>query len=136
MAYLQRIAANAGAERRVSTVRPYSGYFDATAEQQRAAVYYVDKLLRESQVNEHILVAIPTQEDFARLASGQAREQTFWWTQFRSAGERLGKSVKFVDLSDFKPSDVAALFNACDGHWSAYGNKWAGETVAKFLPRK
>jgi hypothetical protein len=135
MAYLQRAATNE-AQRGASAARPYSGYFDATPEQQRAAVYFTDKLLRESPAKEHILVAIPTPEDFARIASGQKRERTFWWTQFKSAGERLGRPVKFVDLIDFRPPDIAALFNACDGHWSAYGNKWAGETVAKFLPAK
>lgn len=135
IAYLQRAVAKEDAKKRDNPTRPYSGYFDATSEQQRAAVYFVDKLLRESQAKDHILVAIPTHEDFARIASGQERGQTFWWTQFKSAGERLGKPVKFVDLSDFRPPDIAALFNVCDGHWSPYGNRWAGETVARFLPR-
>jgi hypothetical protein len=116
--------------------RSYSGYFDATAEQQRAAVYFVEKLLSESKARDIVLIAIPAAEDFARVGAGQKREGTLWWPAFKSARERLRRPITFVDLVDFKPSDMDALFYPCDGHWTPYGNKWAADHIGPFLGRQ
>lgn len=111
----------------------YSGYFDASPEQQKAAVFYINKLISESDVQNIVLVAIPTMGDLGRIASGGNPSGMYWYKEFETAGDKLGKSVKFIDLAKEAPSDSTKLFFTCDGHWSPYGNKWAAEIIAPYL---
>jgi hypothetical protein len=109
----------------------YSGYFDATQEEQKAAVFYINKLIKESRANKIILVAIPTLGDLGRIAAGSNPKDMLWYQEFQAAGSKAGKPVKFIDLANFAPADPTKLFWTCDGHWSVYGNKWAD--IAKLL---
>lgn len=113
----------------------YSGYFDSTVEQQRAAVYFIDKILKDSAASDILLVAIPALEDFTRVAAGQSRDKTYWWSQFASARERLGKPITFVDLVDEKPDVVTSLFLDCDPHWSPRGHAWAAGVIARRMSK-
>jgi hypothetical protein len=111
----------------------YSGYFDASLDQQKAAVFFIDKLISESNVPNIILVAIPLMSDLGRIASGANISSMYWYKEFEGVSSKLGKAVKFIDLAKHAPSDPTKLFFTCDGHWSPYGNKWAAETIAPFL---
>ena len=108
----------------------YSGYFDASQSQQSAAVYFIDKIIMNATAKNILLVSIPRPEDFARVDSGIQRKEMLWWNSFRTAKERLGKQVVFLDLLDYKPTNISELFNSCDGHWSPVGNKWAAGIVS------
>jgi hypothetical protein len=111
----------------------YSGYFDATQEEQKAAVFYINKLIKESRANKIILVAIPTLGDLGRIAAGSNPKDMLWYQEFQAAGSKAGKPVKFIDLANFAPADPTKLFWTCDGHWSVYGNKWAAEIIGPYL---
>lgn len=111
----------------------YSGYFDPTLEQQKAAVHFIDRIIADSNAKDIVLVAIPRPPDFDAISKGRKKVEMFWWSQFASAGQRLRKPVTFVDLADSRPADVASLFLSCDGHWSPQGNEWAAEKIAPFL---
>lgn len=111
----------------------YSGYFDASLDQQKAAVFFINKLISESNVQNIVLAVIPTMGDMGRISSGSNPAAMYWYKEFESIGPKLGKSVKFIDLAKYVPSDPAKLFFTCDGHWSPYGNKWAAEVIAPFL---
>lgn len=111
----------------------YSGYFDAPEEEQRAAVFYINKLIKESGAQKVILVAIPTVGDLGRIASGGNPSTMFWYREFEKFGSSFDKSVKFIDLAKYAPPNPTKLFFTCDGHWSPYGNKWAAEIIAPYL---
>ena len=111
----------------------YSGYFDASLDQQKAAVFYINKLISESNAKNIFLVIIPTMSDFGRIASGKDPSFMYWYKEFERAGNKSGKFVKFIDLAKHVPSDPTKLFFTCDGHWSPYGNKWAAEIVSSHL---
>lgn len=111
----------------------YSGYFDATEQEQEAAIFYIRKLIKESNVKQVILVSIPTMGDLGRIASGSKPENMQWYKAFKNFGDSLGKPVEFIDLAKYVPADPTQLFWTCDGHWSNYGNKWASEIISPYL---
>ena len=111
----------------------YAGYFDATLDQQKAATFFIDKLIKDANVQEVILVVIPVMGDLGRIAAGEKPDNMFWYKQFQTAGTRLGKKVEFIDLSKYALSNPTQLFFSCDGHWSPYGNKWAADIVTPYL---
>jgi hypothetical protein len=110
----------------------YSGYFDPTDTQQKAAVYFIKKIVLESLAEKILIVSIPTQEDFDRVARGQKRESMTWWKTFKDL-ELERRSVRFLDLLDHPSDDVKSLFFSCDGHWSPEGNKWAADIISKSM---
>jgi len=111
----------------------YSGYFDASVEQQKAAVYFIDQIISASEAKNIVLVSIPTELDFRQVKNGHDRKEMLWWKSFATARERLRKPVVFLDLVDSEPSSIEKLFIPCDGHWNPYGNKWAAEIIAAKL---
>ena len=111
----------------------YSGYFDASIDQQDAAVYFIKKIVTSTSASKVIIVTIPTKEDFSRVEKGARRENIRWWSQFKELEKISAKKVQFLDLIDFKPKDVDSLFFTCDGHWSPIGNNWAAHVVSDKL---
>ena len=110
-------------------IEEYSGYFDATDDQQKAAVFFLDRIMSQTQAKNIILVAIPSKQDFERIQRGERPQKMFWWQQLASANQRLKKPVKFLDLADHPPENIADVYFSCDGHWNAAGNKWAAEII-------
>lgn len=121
-------------QKKVSGVKPYSGYFDASIEEQKAATFFIDKLIKESKAKKIILVAIPRRQDFLRIAKGADQHKMYWHKSFENISARHKKDVIFLDLADYKkPEDSDELFMQCDGHWSAEGNEWAADVIASKL---
>jgi hypothetical protein len=110
----------------------YSGYFDPTNAQQKAVVFFINKIISQETGN-ILLVAIPTPEDFKRVKNGYKKNEMLWWRSFTSF-EKNGKGkVNFVDLIDYPPTDVSDLYLSCDGHWSPFGNEWAAKIISHKL---
>lgn len=122
--------------RRVAAARDteagtYSGYFDATDEQQRAVVYFMTRIFEQSRAKNLYLVAIPRPADLQRIHDGADRSVQLWWSRLDNLGASLpGKQYHFIDLADSAPADALPLFHTCDGHWSIEGNKWAAGRIA------
>jgi hypothetical protein len=114
----------------------YSGYFDATPEQQQAVVYFINKILTTTKASNVIIVSIPTKEDYIRLSQGKKRESVPWWSSFKNFEKLQNKSVFFLDLIDYKPKNIDELFLTCDGHWNANGNTWAADIISRHLTTK
>jgi hypothetical protein len=113
--------------------REYSGYFDATADQQKAAVYFMRRLIKSIE-KPVTLVVIPRGEDFIRLSNGEKRENQFWYKEFIKLEKESG--MKLIDLASHKPENINSLFLDCDGHWSEFGNEWAATQIASFMREK
>lgn len=111
----------------------YSGYFDATDEQQRAAIWFLDKIMAHSPAKKVIVVSIPSRSDYTRLASGADIGSTYWNKALSSAGQRLNRDIVFIDLLKYPASDPNSLFLPCDAHWSANGNAFAAEKIIEYL---
>ena len=109
----------------------YSGYFSPTEEQQKAAVYFIDKIISESKASKILLISIPRPQDISRVYNGADKNKMLWYQSFKNSSSRLGKNVVFIDLLDYLPRENQNnIFYQCDGHWSPYGNKWAADVIS------
>lgn len=111
----------------------YSGYFDASYDQQRAAVWFLDDLMSWSKAKKIILVSIPARSDYKRIESGSNVESMFWYKSFQTAGSRLGRDISFIDLSKEKLNNWNDNFLSCDPHWGEEGNSMAAKIISDYL---
>lgn len=108
----------------------YSGYFDASEEQQKAAVYFVEKIVRAAAPRRVIILVIPHREDMARIRAGSPYKNQYWFTKLHSLTSTNSK-VELIDMADHMPDDYTKLFLACDSHWNALGNLEAAKLIAE-----
>lgn len=106
----------------------YSGYFDATPEQQGAALYFVEKLVQEAAPRRVTILVIPNREDMDRIRSGKSYKDQYWFKKLISMA--TSTEIEMIDMADYMPEDYASLFLPCDNHWNALGNLAAAQLVA------
>jgi len=119
-------------------------YLSASIDQQRAAVFYVQKILalaKSNGVSQVVLYSIPTIEDFNSSQVGTATSvlgQPFWLQHFRDLSE---SAVEFDFIDGFEVMrsshgnilEPNTLFLSCDGHWSAFGAKTAASLIVNTI---
>jgi hypothetical protein len=105
----------------------YSGYFDATQEQQQAALYFVEKLVQEAAPRRVTVLVIPNREDMNRIRSGKSYKDQYWFNKLRSM--MASADMELIDMADHMPDDYASLFLPCDNHWNALGNLAAAKLI-------
>jgi len=134
MLYQQQLISNTHLQNSlIKNGLPFSGYFDATPAQQKAALYFIDKIIQDTQAKNIIITSIPTQEDIARISFEFNQKKEYWWKFLNTIPSTASKKVQFIDLADHLPANSNLLFNNCDGHWNANGNEWAATVISKFL---
>jgi len=109
----------------------YSGYFDATREQQEAALYFVEKLVQEAAPRHVTILVIPNREDMNRIRSGKSYKGQYWFHKLSSMA--ASADIELIDMADHMPDDYASLFLPCDNHWNALGNLAAAKLIAANL---
>jgi acetyltransferase AlgX (SGNH hydrolase-like protein) len=109
----------------------YSGYFDASEQQQKAAIYFIEKIVKEAATRRVVIFVIPNREDMTRIKAGNSYKSQYWFTKLHSLA--ANSSVELVDMADHMPDDYAKLFLTCDSHWNALGNKKAAEIISASL---
>ena len=107
----------------------FSGYFDTKLDQQKAAIYFIKRLIRESDKDTY-LVSIPRLQDFNKLNSGENLEEVFWIKSLNNMSKNI-KNFTFIDLIKYPILNLEELYLKCDGHWTPKGNKWAAEIISK-----
>ena len=118
-----------------ATSKQYSGYFDATEEQQNSAIYFLKRIVSEASSKEVLIVSIPAAEDFKRVSQGGRRENMSWWKALKDL-QSMDNKIAFLDLIDYSTESSHSLFFSCDSHWSREGNEWAANVVSSFLFRQ
>jgi hypothetical protein len=114
----------------------YSGYYDANEEQQRAAIYFIKKIIDISPAKNIYIVSIPHISDFERKASlgkNDNRKEMIWWRSLDEFRLISDKNIVFTDLIDFGLKNNEKLFFKCDGHWNKFGNEWAAQIVSDVI---
>ena len=109
----------------------FSAYFDTPLEQQKAAIFFLDKIIDSSSANV-ILVSIPRPQDFNKLSSGSDLNKIYW-NKYFSNKDKLNNNFKFLDLIKYPPENINDIYLKCDGHWSPKGNFWAAEIISNHL---
>jgi hypothetical protein len=106
----------------------YTGYFDATREQQEAALYFVEKLVQEAAPRRVMILVVPTREDMKRIRGGESYKDQYWFSKLRSMATNA--DIELIDMADQMPDDYASLFLTCDNHWNPLGNLAAAKLIA------
>ena len=107
----------------------YSGYFDATPEEQEAAIYFIKKIVVDAKPRRVMILVIPNCEDMIRIRSGLSYQDQYWFRELRSL-KLEHSNVDVIDMADKMPSDYNKLFLSCDNHWNELGNLEAAKFIA------
>ena len=86
----------------------YSGYFDSKLSQQKAALYFIKKIINESDVDIY-LVSIPRVQDFNKLALNGNLDEIFWIKSLNELSKKY-QNFTFIDLIKFKSSNFNDLY--------------------------
>jgi hypothetical protein len=121
-----------GAVKKIVQPKDYSGYFDATEDQQKAAIFYLKQLI-ESTSKKVTLVVIPEKNDILRINGGGDFKKQLWYSELKKMTQI--NQLNLVDLSQYVPIDFQNIYFSCDGHWSEYGNRWAADVLVNHLKR-
>ena len=111
----------------------FSAYFDSSEEQQKAVIYFLDKIINNGKSNV-ILVSIPRPNDYLRLKNGSDLT-TIYWNKYFVNKDSANPNFKFVDLINYVPNNIDEIYLKCDGHWSPKGNLWAAKIIADYLEK-
>jgi len=111
----------------------FSGYFDSSLEQQKAVIYFLDKMINSSTANV-ILVSIPRINDLKRLSKG-SKVSDLYWNNYYTNMDTSNNNFKFIDLIKHMPDNPEEIYLKCEGHWNAYGNKWVAKIISKYLDK-
>lgn len=111
-----------------------SVYYYTPDHQQRAAVYFLEKFIRENKDKKIILFTIPLYGDYLHIKKKDIRHEIYWWKKFQEFQKNYN-NFYFLDLYDYSSDGLKHLFfpNKCDGHWNIKGHRWAGEVLSKYL---
>ncbi len=111
----------------------FSGYFDSKLDQQKAAIYFIKKIIDEANIKTY-LVSIPRIQDFERFNRGESLQDVFWVKSLKDLTKK-NKKFTFIDLIQYPTPNLEDLYLKCDGHWTIVGNKWAAEIISSKLLR-
>ncbi len=107
----------------------YSGYYDATLAQQQAATYFLEKIVTEAKDKKVMIVVIPNQVDLERIHSGRPYKDQYWYKKLVSL-QTDKSNVEVIDMADKMSPDNKDVFQRCDNHWTANGNRAAAAIIA------
>jgi len=109
----------------------FSGYFDSKLDQQKAAIYFIKKIIKEANIDTY-LVSIPRIQDFDRFNKGENLDDVYWIKSLNDISKN-NKNFTFIDLIKHPISNLNDLYLKCDGHWTPKGNEWAAEIISAHL---
>ena len=109
----------------------FSGYFDSKLDQQKAAIYFIKKMIKEANIGTY-LVSIPRLQDFDAFNQGENLDDVYWIKSLNDISKN-NKNFTFIDLIKYPISNLNDLYLKCDGHWTPKGNKWAAEIISEYL---
>ena len=86
-------------------------------DQQKAAIYFIKKvIIHEANVDTY-LVSIPRLQDFDRLNKGEKLSEVYWIKSLNDVSKN-NKNFTFIDLIKYPISNLNDLYLKCDGHWT------------------
>jgi hypothetical protein len=109
----------------------YAGYFDYTDRQLDAVEWSLRRIRAQAGNRKMTVVLIPRLNDFTRTA---AKGTSPLIARLEAFG--VSNNMRVVDLLPplrAAAPDLAALFLACDGHWSLAGNKAVADALVAAL---
>ncbi len=115
-----------------SSGKKYSGYFDATLEQQEAAIYFISKILKSRKFDNATIVIFPSKEDLNRIyVEGKNIHDQRWYKDLKKLNESVDYEITLVNIADYVKSaeEYSQYLFSCDDHLSQKGNKFVATKI-------
>jgi hypothetical protein len=112
----------------------YSGYFEATDDQQKAALYFLERIVDQARHRPVTILVIPYRQDLKRIQAGEDYKGQYWSRRLRLLQSER-PNVDVIDMADSMPRNYEPFFLSCDNHWGELGNAEAAKLVAARLVR-
>ncbi len=119
----------------IKGLKEYSGFFDSKFEQQKAAIYFLEKIFISKKLKFGAIVIIPTIEDLKRLSDTNNKlEDQYWFKKINYLEKKLNYKFKVINLSDYISSteDYKKLSHKC-GHFNERGNEFLAKLINELL---
>ena len=116
--------------------KEYSGFFDSKLDQQKAAIYFLEKIFNSKELDFGIIVIIPTIEDLKRINNKNNKlDNQYWFKKINNFEKIFNYSFNVINLSDYFSSieDYEKLINLCDGHFNEIGNEFVAQLIYDLL---
>jgi hypothetical protein len=110
----------------------YSGYFDGTADEQKAVLYFLERIVDRAGQRPVIILVIPNRADLRRIQAGEDYADQYWYRQLRFL-QNVRPNVDVIDMAESMPRDYERFFLSCDNHWNELGNAEAARLLAARL---
>ena len=110
----------------------YSGFFDATAEQQEASMYFFRKILNMKKFDNVYFIIFPTVEDLKRIyLKGDNVYNQKWYKELLKIKNEVNYGFKIINIAEYfqSPEEYKNLLHTCDGHLNEAGNEFVSEIL-------
>tara|TARA_B100000787_G_scaffold169679_1_gene161684 strand:+ start:1194 stop:2312 length:1119 start_codon:yes stop_codon:yes gene_type:complete len=111
----------------------YSGYLDPKIDQQKAVIYFIEKIIESSYPKEVILVSIPRPQDFDKVNNNKDVLKNIYWHKELLNKDKVNKRFTFIDIINNRPKNIFDLYHTCDGHLSRFGNEWVADKIYEVI---
>jgi len=112
----------------------YSGYYDATLVQQKAAIHYLNKIINYEFNKKNIfIISIPELSTIERYKKGDHSYTKQYWYEQLNKFDVQNEKISFIDLLQLYDlnDNYYEYFLDCNGHWSPKGHKIATEIISQ-----
>ena len=114
----------------------YSGYFDATMQQQEAAIYFISKILKSRKFDTAAIIIFPSKEDLKRinLKKDHVYNQK-WFKELKKLKSNLDYELKLIDIAKYvkDEKEYQNYLHDCDDHLNKNGNKFVAKKIYQEL---
>ena len=114
--------------------KDYTGYLDASIDQQKAAIFFIEKIFKDSFPKDVILVAMLGKRELERIKNGENVNEMYWYKYFLKKSE-IDKRFTFINLLNYASEDIDSIYFTCDGHMSPKGNLWTAKIIQENLSK-
>jgi len=112
--------------------KKYSGYFDATIEQQESAIYFIGKILKSRKFESATIIIFPSKEDLNRVYIDKENiNNQKWYKDLKKLSNSLDYKVKLINIANYFSSseEYQKYLHTCDDHLSKIGNEFVAKKI-------
>ena len=112
--------------------KKYSGFFDATIEQQEASIFFLRKILTMKKFDDVLFIIFPSIEDLDRIyLNGDNIYDQKWYKELVKIKNKVNYSLKIINIADYVQSseEYKKFLHTCDDHLNKTGNEFVSEIL-------
>jgi len=110
----------------------YSSFYDYKKDLLNENMFWIKKIINESEELEIILIVLPSKNDIKSFLNNKNNINILNDIELAINPEK-NRKIKIINLLKHLPSDYQDIFLECDGHYSSYGHKWLANILNESL---